>query len=224
MSKFLGEDDLITNTASRVPVCLCLDVSGSMYDVIGELEDGVDIFCNAVKNDSQAKDSCELSIVTFNDSARLYKDFTGVENISRPSFSPNGGTAINQGVEKALDALEKRKQKYKANGVDYFQPWLVIMSDGYPTCSDSELASAQAKTKRLEADKKLVIFPIGIGPDADMDALSGFSGKRRALSLKNMNFAGFFEFLSKSISIVSRSRPGELVKLDTSSMDEWANI
>ena len=40
-NKYMGEDDLVFNTAARVPVCLCLDVSGSMCDCIKELEEGI---------------------------------------------------------------------------------------------------------------------------------------------------------------------------------------
>ena len=34
--KFMGDDDLIYNTASRLPVCLCIDLSHSMLRVISE--------------------------------------------------------------------------------------------------------------------------------------------------------------------------------------------
>ena len=29
-NKHMGEDDLMINTSARLPVCLCLDTSGSM--------------------------------------------------------------------------------------------------------------------------------------------------------------------------------------------------
>ncbi len=37
------------------------------------------------------------------------------------------------GVEQALNILEKRKAEYSSKGVDYYQPWMVLMTDGYPT-------------------------------------------------------------------------------------------
>ena len=33
--KFLTEDDLVYNTATRIPVCLCIDTSGSMKEKNG---------------------------------------------------------------------------------------------------------------------------------------------------------------------------------------------
>lgn len=43
-----------------------------------------------------------------------------------------GMTCMGEGLSLALDLLEKRKTKYKATGVDYYQPILVVMSDGLP--------------------------------------------------------------------------------------------
>ena len=41
----LRREDLINNPTARVPVCLCLDVSGSMNGApIKELNDGVRLF------------------------------------------------------------------------------------------------------------------------------------------------------------------------------------
>lgn len=222
--KYLGEDDLITNTAPRVPVCLCLDTSSSMESCVDELEEGVKRFLFAVSEDAQAMASCELAIVTFDFNAKIKQEYTTVDKIPTLHFEAHGNTEINLGVAKSLGLLEERKREYKRNGVDYFQPWLVIMSDGEPTCSHEQLLKAQESTKKLEAEKKLVVFNVGIGEEADLDVLSGFSSKRKAKRLKDYNFNGFFEFLSKSISIVSRSKPEEAVKLDTSNFDDWATI
>lgn len=41
-----------------------------------------------------------------------------------------GMTCMGEGLSLALDLLKKRKAKYKATGVDYYQPILVVMSDG----------------------------------------------------------------------------------------------
>ena len=70
-------------------------------------------------------------------------------------------------------------------------------------------------------NKKLSLFPIGIGADADMDALARFSPIRPPLHLKGLNFKDFFEWLSKSISRVSQSTPGDKVPLDLEGVREW---
>ncbi len=120
----------------------------------------------------------------------------------------------------ALDCLEKRKQEYKNVGVDYFQPWLVLMTDGKPTTKEHTEAGPHAV--KLEAQGKLVVFPIGIGPRADMTTLAMFSKKNDPLRLNELNFRLFFEWLSKSVVRVSQSRPGEKVGLDHEGIKGWA--
>lgn len=69
--------------------------------------------------------------------------------------------------------------------------------------------------------KKLTVFPIGIGSDADMDVLAQFSPKRAPLKLQGLKFREFFAWLSKSVSKTSQSTPGESVKLDVEEIKGW---
>ncbi len=86
---------------------------------------------------------------------------------------------MNQGVELALNLLEKRKEEYKKAGVDYYQPWLVIMTDGAPT---DDISPAVNRTLQLEQNKHLTMFLVGVGDSAKMDKLGRFSNKRPPLS------------------------------------------
>lgn len=70
-------------------------------------------------------------------------------------------------MELALKRLEERKAQYKRAGVAYYQPWLVIISDGAPT--DSWQAAAQ-KAMALSQSKKLVVLPVGV-QGADLNIL-----------------------------------------------------
>ena len=70
----------------------------------------------------------------------------------------------------------------------------------------------------LVNQRKLTVFPIGIGAEADMDVLAQFSPKRPPLKLRGLKFREFFAWLSKSVSKTSQSTPGESVKLDTESI------
>ncbi len=222
-NNFIGEDDLVLNTSSRVPVCLCLDVSGSMSDCIGELNEGVNEFYAAVKRDDTAASSCEIAIVTFESYVKLEEDFSTVDKKSPVALRALGGTDMAGGVRMALDILEKRKARYKETGVDYFQPWFIIMSDGAPM-DRAAVKALQETTKALEADKKLVIFPICIGDGADHEIMSGFSNKRRPIRLKDHKFSEFFEWLGKSVSVVSASQVGDKIKLDTSTIADWGDL
>lgn len=221
----IHKDDLLSNPTNRVPIGLCLDVSPSMMgEPIQELNEGVGQFFSALREDRVARLSAEVAIVTFSGSAEVALDFQSLERVESPPTVEIGGESTNlgAGVSLALGILEDRKAVYREAGIDYFQPWLVLMTDGQPT-TDEHLR-AGPRSRALERDGKLVVFPIGIGPGADMGVLAMFSEKRQPLRLKGLNFAQFFEWLSKSVVRVSQSRPGENLKLDTAGVKGWAEI
>lgn len=211
----LTVDDLIDNPTTRVPVVLCLDTSGSMLGTkISELNAGVKQFFNAVLNDEIAKYSVELCIVTFSSSATKVLDFSSIEKqvdaFSKINLVASGNTAMGQAVNMSLDLLDQRKREYQDKGVDYWQPWLVLMTDGQPT---DDITSAATRVTQLINDKKLTIFPIGIGDGVNMTRLKQFSPKREPLKLKGLMLSEFFNWLGKSVKSTSQSTPGTTVKL-----------
>jgi uncharacterized protein YegL len=121
----------------------------------------------------------------------------------------------------SVELLDNRKKEYQKVGVDYFQPWLVLMSDGTPT-DLVETEDAIKKISKLCNDKKLTLFPIGIGNRADMNKLSQFG--KDAVKLDGLKFKEFFEWLSQSVSVVSQSAPGEEIVLDSVGIKNWTTI
>lgn len=247
----LNDEALLSNPAPRLPVCLCLDISGSMGAVEGdfrrtgetaysdgqswelveggtsrieELQKGIQMFYDAIREDETALYSAEVCIVTFNDTAECLQTFTTLDrdDIEVPRLEAEGGTSMGEGVNLALDMLEKRKEQYKAAGTDYFQPWLVLMTDGEPNGNREELSRAISRTVSLQMDRKLILFPIGIGTEAGMATLKQFSPKRPPQRLKGLKFKEFFEWLSQSVSRTSNSRPGETITLEKT--DSWREI
>lgn len=217
----IRKKELISNPAARVAVCLVLDTSGSMSGApIDELNKGVKLFIDAIKNDDIAKYAAEVAIVTFGGNVEVYSDFQNIENFSFRDLDADGGTPMEEAVMQALDLLETRKKEYVDAGVDYYQPWMVIMSDGQPDYPPNQSSSI---TYDMASKRKLSCFQLGIGDGADMQTLAKFS-PRKPLRLKGLNFEGFFEWLSKSIQAVSQSTVGDEVKLDTSSIDDWATL
>lgn len=223
----IGTEDLIENPTPRVPVALCIDTSSSMGgDPIHELVAGVNQFYDAIDEDDDAHDAAEVCIVEFNSHAKVIQEFASVERLRRiSSISPRGATHMGEGVNLALDRLEERKKLYSDNGVLYFQPWLVLMTDGGPNGSESELKRAVQRVTDMIGNKKLTIFPIGIGADADMSVLARFSPTKPPLRLQGLSFKEFFEWLSKSVARVSQSSPGDAPpKLDLEGLAGWAEL
>ena len=251
MANYLSNfDDLVNNPATRVPICLCLDLSGSMYTVEGgdyrqtgrtekidgkiyniveggttrldELQKGVDMFFSAIIEDEMAIDAAEISIVGFNNEANTLLGFNHIEKQIVPTLKAEGATSLGKGVNLALKILEERKQLYKDNGIQYWQPWLVIMTDGDNTGSSEELNTAVDKINELTNAGKLVVFAVAIGKEANIETLARLSPKRRPLHLKGLKFKEFFTWLSKSVSRTSVSQLGEKVSLPP--IDDWGTL
>ncbi len=216
------DDDLVLNTSARIPVCLCIDVSGSMCTCIEELNQGVKDFYKSIRENNAALAACEISIVTFGSKVEVLENFSTVDKKKDAIFIPNGKTDMTGGVNKSLQLLNKRKDEYKKNGVEYFQPWLVIFTDGTPDDTNSIIA-VQNAVRKMESEKKLTVFGVAIGNLVDMEILDKFS-KNGALKLKGNNFSEFFEWLGKSVSIVSNSVVGAEPELDMSNLDDWADL
>lgn len=221
----LDENDLVTNPSPRIPICLCLDTSFSMDgEKITSLNNAIDAFYSELSSDMQTAASCEISIVTFNTSAAIYDEFSLVQHKSKSALTCTGSTNMLAGIELALNTLESRKDDYKMNGIDYYQPWLIIMSDGFPNNAE-KLKTIQKIVRDLESKRKLMVLPVGIGDDADLETLSLFSNKNPgAFTLKGLKFKEFFTFISRSMESISRSKPSEKVNLPLELIQEWAEL
>ncbi len=215
-------EEFANNPAPRLPVALVLDTSGSMEgEPIRELNEALRVFINEIYNDEIARYSAEVCIITFGGIVRLIQDFATVDRVVLTELKADGETPMGAAVLFALRRLEQRKNLYKELGIDYYQPWLVLMTDGMPTDSITE---ASARVQELLAQKKLVVFPIAIGPDASISVLEKFTTpNRRPLRMKEHSFKEFFVWLSRSISNASRSNPGEKFSL-ADGLEGWAKI
>lgn len=214
-------NDLIENPTNRCACCLLLDTSGSMDgEPIEELNRGIQQFFEEIKSDDFASYSVELSIITFGGYVRQVMDFQTIVDVEPPTFYASGGTPMGQAVKEAINSVNRRKSEYKKVGVAYYQPWVVLMTDGAPT--DTYISAAN-ELKQLGNNKKLTVFGIGIGDGCNMNVLKEFCPDNRPpVNLKGFKFKDFFQWLSASLSAVSVSTPGTGVALTP--IDGWASI
>ncbi|MEJ8679925.1 VWA domain-containing protein [Plesiomonas shigelloides] len=216
------EKNLLDNPAPRCPCLLLLDTSGSMQGKpLTELGDAVGQFISEVQLDERAAYSVELSIVTFGGQVTEAQPFMPmVQFDSRPAFNAMGETPLGGAIELAIRRLEERKNAYQQAGVSYYQPWVVVMSDGAPTDSMKWKEQA-ARLKVLAEQKKAVVLCIGIGDDADLNTL-GQCAVMTPKKLQGLRFSEFFSWLSESMARVSASTPGDRVTL--SATNTWDSI
>lgn len=218
--------DLVNNPVTRIPVCLCLDTSASMMGPpIEELNHGVQLFFNSILEDTVASYAAEICVVTFGVNVACIADFATLKiQPNAPLLQAAGMTPMGEAINLALDLLEARKEEYKDKGVDYYQPWLVLMTDGVPNGDPLQLARAENRLVDLVNERKLTIFPIGIGSAADMATLEALSPRRKPLKLQGLKFNEFFAWLSKSVSQTSQSRLGDIIPLDSAGITSWGEL
>lgn len=212
--------DLIENPTPRCPCMLVLDTSGSMDgERINELNAGLANFMQAVQADEFAAYSIEVGIITAGGNVTEELPFTAAHEIQ--GFHPlraGGYTPLGGAVALALKSLRARKSLYQQAGVPYYQPWLVIISDGEPT---DDWQSAAGQAKGMSQDRKLVSLVVGV-QGANLEKLSAFSC-RQALPLQGLEFGKFFEWLSQSMIRVSASN-SSASQVELPPVDSWASI
>jgi len=213
MSKLrIADTDIPFNADARLPVCLCLDTSHSMAGApIDELNAGVRSFLEAVKRDPRARACAELAVVTFGGSVRTAAHCAPASDQRIAALTASGATPMGAGVECALDLLDERKHTYRADGMEYHQPWLVLMTDGLPTDATRDAA---ARASALVRQRKLIVIPVAIGKGVNEATLALFSPDIRPFYMREHGFEEFFVWLSRSISIESTTSPSAPVILD----------
>ncbi len=204
----LRVDELTENPAARVPISLVLDTSGSMGgEKIKELNAAIAEFLGALRNDPMAAASAEVNVITFGETVTKVADFCAIERQNMPALWASGRTPMGQAVQLALGELDQAKRVYQEMGVDYYQPWLVLMTDGEPT--DDVEAAIRDCQQRIRG-RKLTVFPIAIGRDANLGMLARFSPDLPPMRMNAAHIAEFFKWLSASVTrVVSTSTPGD---------------
>jgi uncharacterized protein YegL len=186
---------------------LLLDTSSSMNGApIASLNQGYDALREALAEDPLARKRTEIAVITFGGQERLAVPFTEGRDLKPTTFAANGGTPMGAAVDLGLDQLQARKQEYKDAGLEYFRPWLFVITDGSPT-DGGRFTQAAARVRDVEAQKGVTVFPVGV-QGADMGTLAQLSAKREPLMLDGLKFIELFQWLSASMSIVSQSMPG----------------
>lgn len=208
------------NTNQRTPCVLVLDCSGSMDgEPMRQLNDGLVTLEKQLKNNPVTSLRVQLLVISVggHDSAEVLSDWCDAVDFTSPSLEANGTTPLGKGMALALDKVEEQKRAYDANGISSTRPWIILISDGEPNDFGWELVAERCRD--AEQRKKVVIYPIGT-ESANFGALNQFSANK-AKQLKGLNFSELFVWLSRSMTAVSGSAPGQTVQLPAS---DWSKV
>lgn len=209
----------VTNHQERHLAAIILaDCSGSMAGKsMEELNRGLQLFGEALAEDSEAQARVDVSVIGFSSDVKTEVGFRPAVEYSAPTLSAGGCTAFNQAINKALDELDIRKAAYKAAEVNYFCPWLFVLSDGLPTDTELETETRQRLQSAI-GGRHVVYIPMGIG-EADSKLLQSYypevytdrEGKtlpKVVLQASSDCFKDAFVWLSNSVASASKAMPG----------------
>lgn len=192
------------NPDPRVACVVLADVSGSMQGApIAALEQGYAAFTQYLNNDPLASKRVEVAVVTFGSVATVQVPMQEARGLAPTRFTASGRTNMAAGIHLALDILEDRKYAYKAAGLQYYRPWILLLTDGQANFDGFD--EAVARLNAAEMARGVTVFAVGAGPYVDWQQLSRVSMQRSPAPLEGLRYEELFEWLSASLSNVSNS-------------------
>jgi uncharacterized protein YegL len=192
--------------------CLCVLVLDTSYSMEGtpiqELNAGLQSFQRELLKDEITRDRLEVAIVTFDSEVNVIQSPALLTEFTMPVLKENGSTRMIDGLQEAISLVENRKLYYKAHGITYYRPWIVMMTDGYP--DDGQDVDGMSKTIADSTNaKKFIFMPIGVGNDFSESVLKKLATPSfPPMQLQAVKFCEFFTWLSNSFSTLSTSQDG----------------
>lgn len=206
------------NMEEKTICLLLLDVSGSMQgEPVNLLNKAIQEFHNDIKEgknevDPSTKDKLEISVVKFDQDTTVLQTPALIEEFSMPILETRGSTTCTcNALKVAIDLVGERKAYYDKWGIKSSRPWIILMTDGSPSDSNAEIDAISQVIKDGVTRKKYEMLGIGIGNHLDMNTLQKMTGN--AMALDGLKFGAFFKWLSRSMSIISQSKPGEKIDI-----------
>lgn len=200
------------NYEQKCPCLLVLDTSGSMSgDPIRDLNAGLSVLLQAVKDDPIALQRLEIGVITFDSKVKPVLEFSLPAGIELSVLEATGSTKLVDGVREGIRMIDARKNWYRDSGQPYYRPYLILITDGAPD-EDQDVEGLKREIQSGVEGKHFEFWPFGVGR-ANMALLASLNPKNAPLVIKDADFKGFFKWLSASMAQVVRSRPGDKVDL-----------
>lgn len=189
ISKANGQFAKMDIVRAGVRVILIADHSGSMEDnnKIDELNDALKVFFQGLAQDDLLSESIELGVVGFESHASVTRSPQKISagNIA-PSFHADGGTNMDEALDKAYDLVSAVPQ-------NQLKPIVIMITDGEPDHPSAALNAAS----RLQGVAHF--YALGVS-GSDFSYLQRMSGNQQAAALRGTKFSQFFQDMSMDLS------------------------
>jgi uncharacterized protein YegL len=217
------------NYEPKYPIVMVLDVSGSMSRSTGNPDDknvthidmangGLKIFAQDVLADDIASNRLELCIISFGCDTRLELDFELIKYIEMPVLKTRGTTALVDAMHSAIERLEQRKQYYRSFTQQYYRPYIILITDGYPN-GDQDIKGLSQRIGNDLEQKKYHFLPIGVR-GADMEMLTRLACPEKlhaslpVMKLTGTTFAKLLEYLTSPFVKIPNVRNREIIDIE----------
>lgn len=154
-----------------IPVIFLIDTSGSM-DGLGITQVNINLkeYIEDLKTDPQTKEAVQVTIVTFNSSASIIKNFEPIAMLVPPVLTADATTDLALGLCKLMEVIQEKSDYIRANCK---RPLLIFMSDGNPDPG----CKWKPELDNMNADyimKRAVRVALGAGNNINDSTLEAF--------------------------------------------------
>lgn len=196
--------EFTVSTARPLPVIVLADISGSMSvdGKIQALNQAVREMLDTFRDEDDLRAEIHVAVITFGaGEAREHLPLGPAKSAAWADMPAAGNTPMGQAFQTALQLIEDRA---RIPGRAY-RPTLVLVSDGQP---NDEWKAPLDALLASERGGKAFRMAMGIGADADLDALQTFlagADSRVFRADEARNIRSFFRLLTMSVTRRSRS-------------------
>lgn len=180
----------------RLPVYLLLDCSGSMFgEPIEAVKVGLDTIVSTLRQDPYALETANLSVITFDSSARQAVPLTELAAFQSPGINASGCTALGEALTLVSQRADQEVTKTTPDQKGDWKPLVFILTDGEPT-DDLNKGLAEFKNRKWG-----MVVACAAGAGANTDTLKKIT--ECVVSLDTADSAtikAFFKWVSASVS------------------------
>lgn len=188
----------------HVACCLLVDISGSMQGTkIQALNNALARFANQVCADNLSAKRVDVCLITFNSKAEVAVPFCPITEFRPPMLTASGGTSMGMAIRFAMETVHSQVHTYHDAGVECYKPFVLMITDGYPTDDVSGIETLIANRENEGRYGHLRFHAFGV-QGADMDLLARLT--KRCLAIDNYDFGQVFNWASTSLQIISHSQ------------------
>jgi uncharacterized protein YegL len=228
---------------TRFPVILVLDSSGSMAGSrINEINSGLSYLRLALQGYSNGQtlvnevvetsnlplSKLDLAVIQFDSNVNIIQPFSKIENFHPPTLVAQGTTSMGKAIMKAIELTKTQKQLYQSLDIDWYRPWIFLVTDGEPTDmqqGDGLWNQVTNSIQNGEDNRDFMFFSVGVG-QTNFQFLKSISPQNRPpLKMKEGSMDHMFKWLGQSFQQVTSTPPNTKVNLeDPTGPNGWASI